>query len=132
MPRIYFQNLIGYNCTTSFVFLSKHISNVSWPNFRLLFIFLCLAKPHTAYIGWFPRNRENLSLSTLFPEELDCFREKIQESEDDFDSEWEPDGDSDDCSEPESDDNGNTFDAFYDDLWLVISKKMPILLEYLF
>ena len=34
---------------------------------------------------------ENLSLSTLFPEEFDCFREKIQES----------DGDSDDCSEPE-------------------------------
>ena len=46
---------------------------------------------------------ENLSLSTLFPEELDCFREKIQESEDDSDSEWGPDSDSDDCSEPESD-----------------------------
>ena len=60
--------------------------------------------------------RENLSLSTLFPEELDCFREKIQESEDDSDSEWEPDGDSDDCSEPESDDDGNAFDAFDDGL----------------
>ena len=31
--------------------------------------------------------RENLSLSTRFPEELDCFREKIQESEDESDSE---------------------------------------------
>ena len=49
---------------------------------------------------------ENLSLSTLFPEE----------SEDDFNSEWEPDGDSDDCSEPESDDDGNVFDAFNDHL----------------
>ena len=37
--RIYFQNLIGYNCITSFAFLSKHVSNVSWVNFRLLFIF---------------------------------------------------------------------------------------------
>ena len=117
MPRIYFQNLIGCNCTTSFAFVSKHVSNVSWPNFRLLFIFLCLAKPHTVYIGWFPRNRENLSLSTLFPEELDCFREKIEETEDDFDSEWGPDGDFDDWSEPESDDDGNMFDAFNDDLW---------------
>ena len=80
------------------------------------FYFLCLTKPHTAYIGWFPRNRENPSLSTLFPEELDCFREKIEESEDDSDSEWEPDGDSDDCSEPESDDDGNAFDAFNDGL----------------
>ena len=60
--------------------------------------------------------RENLSLSTLFPEDLDCFREKIQESEDDSESEWERDDDSDDCSEPESDDDGNTFDAFDDDL----------------
>ena len=60
--------------------------------------------------------RENLSLSTLFPEELDCFRKKIQESEDDPDSEWEPDGDSDDCSEPESDDDGKAFDAFKNDL----------------
>ena len=49
---------------------------------------------------------ENLSLSTLFPEE----------SEDDSNSEWEPDGDSDDCSEPESDDDGNVFDAFNDHL----------------
>ena len=40
IPRIYFQNLIGYNCITSFVFLSKHVSNVSWPNLHLLFI-LC-------------------------------------------------------------------------------------------
>ena len=55
--------------------------------------------------------RENLSLSTLFPKELNCFREKIQEGEDDCDSEWEPDGDSDDCSEPELDDDGNAFDA---------------------
>ena len=60
--------------------------------------------------------RENLSLLTLFPEELDCFCEKIQEGEDYSDSEWEPDGDSDDCSEPESDDDGNTFDAFNDGL----------------
>ena len=60
--------------------------------------------------------RQNLSLSTLFPEKLDCFREKIQESEDDIDSEWEPDGDSDDCSEPQSDDDGNAFDAFDDGL----------------
>ena len=60
--------------------------------------------------------RENLSLSTPFPEKLDSFREKIQESEDDSDSEWEPDGDSDDCSEPESDDDGNVFDAFDDGL----------------
>ena len=52
------------------------------------------------------------SLLTLFPKELDCFREKIQESEDDCDSEWEPDDDSDDCSEPESDDDGNALDAF--------------------
>ena len=59
---------------------------------------------------------ENLSLSTLFPEELHCFREKIQESEDDSDSEWEPDGDYDDCSEPESDDDGNAFDTFDDGL----------------
>ena len=44
--------------------------------------------------------RENVSLSSVFPEELDCFHEKIEESEDDSDSEWEPDGDSDDCSEP--------------------------------
>ena len=56
--------------------------------------------------------RENLSLSTLFPEELGCFREKIQESEDDSDLEWTPVGDSDDCSKPESDDDGNAFDAF--------------------
>ena len=41
--------------------------------------------------------RENLNLSTLFPEVLDCLREKIQESEEDSDSEWEPEGDSDDC-----------------------------------
>ena len=39
IPCIYFQNLIGYNCITSFVFLSKHALNFSWPNFRLLFIF---------------------------------------------------------------------------------------------
>ena len=60
--------------------------------------------------------RENLSLSTPFPEKLDSFREKIQESEDDSDSEWAPDGDSDDCSELESDDDGNVFDAFDDGL----------------
>ena len=60
--------------------------------------------------------RENLSLLTLFPEELDCLREKIQESEDNSDSEWEPDGDSDDCSKPESDDDGNAFDEFDDSL----------------
>ena len=60
--------------------------------------------------------RENLSLSTLFLEELDCFPEKIQESEDDSDSEWGPDGASDDCSERESDDDGNAFDAFDDGL----------------
>ena len=60
--------------------------------------------------------RENLSLSTVFPEELDCFYKKIQESEDDSDSEWEPDGDSADCSEPESDDDGKAFDAFDDGL----------------
>ena len=59
---------------------------------------------------------ENLSLLTLFPEELDCFGEKIEESEDDSDSEWEPDGDSDDFSELESDDDGNTSDAFDDGL----------------
>ena len=73
---------------------------------------------------------ENLSLSTLFREELNCFREKIQESKDDSDSEWEPDSDSDDCSEPESDDDGNAFDTLDDCLWLVISKKVSILLEY--
>ena len=39
IPRIYFQNLIHYNCIISFVFLSKHVLNLSWPNFRLLFIF---------------------------------------------------------------------------------------------
>ena len=60
--------------------------------------------------------RENLRLSNLFSEELDCFREKIEESEDDSDSEWGPDGDFDDCSEPESDDDGNAFDAFDDGL----------------
>ena len=31
--------------------------------------------------------RENLNLSTLFPEELDCFCEKIQKNEDNSDSE---------------------------------------------
>ena len=60
--------------------------------------------------------RENLSLSTLFPEELDCFRKKTQESEDDCEPEWETDGDSDYCSEPESDDDGKAFDAFDDGL----------------
>ena len=60
--------------------------------------------------------RENLSLSTIFPEELDCFRKKIQESEDDSDLEQAPDGDSDDCSEPQSDDDGKAFDAFHDGL----------------
>ena len=34
----------------------------------------------------------------------------------DSNSEWEPDGDSDDCSEPEADDDGNAFDAFDDGL----------------
>ena len=75
---------------------------------------------------------ENLSLLTFFPEELDCFCGKIQESEDDSDSEWEPDGDSDDCSKPESDDDGNAFDAFDDCFWLVISKKVSVLLECVF
>ena len=46
--------------------------------------------------------------------------------------EWEPDGDSDNCSEPETDDDGNAFDAFNGVLWLVISKKVSILLEYVF
>ena len=55
--------------------------------------------------------RENLTLSTLFPKELNYFPEKIQEGEDDSDSEWKPDGDSDDCSEPEIDDDGNAFDT---------------------
>ena len=32
--------------------------------------------------------------------------------------EWEPDGDSDDCSEPEADADGNTFDAFRDGLMM--------------
>ena len=59
---------------------------------------------------------ENLSLSNLFPEEHDCFRKKVEESADDSDSEWKPDGDSDDCSERESDDDGNAFDAFDDGL----------------
>ena len=59
-------------------------------------------------------------------------REKIQESEDDSYSEWEPDSDSDDCSELESDDDGNEFDVFDDGLWLVINKKVSILLEYVF
>ena len=76
--------------------------------------------------------RENLSFLTLFPEELDCFHEKIQESEDDSHSEWEPDGNSDDCSELESDDDWNAFDAFDDGFWLVIREKASILLEYVF
>ena len=59
-------------------------------------------------------------------------REKIQEGEDDSDSEWEPDSDSDDYSELESDDDGNAFDVFNDGLWLVITKKVSILLEYVF
>ena len=62
--------------------------------------------------------RENLSLLTPFPEELDCFRKKTQESEDDCESEWETDGDSDYCSEPDLDDDGKAFDAFDDGLWL--------------
>ena len=68
--------------------------------------------------------REDLSLSTPSPEELNCFGEKIQESEDDSDSDPE--------SEPESDDDENAFDAFDDGLSLVISKKVSILLEYVF
>ena len=44
--------------------------------------------------------RENLRLSALFSEELDCFHKKIQEIEDDSDSEWEPASGFDDCSEP--------------------------------
>ena len=32
--------------------------------------------------------------------------------------EWEPDGDSDDFSEPEADADGNTFDAFHDGLMM--------------
>ena len=58
---------------------------------------------------------ESLGLLTLFPEEFDCFREKIEESEDDSDSEWENEGGSDNCSEPESYDDGNAFDAFDND-----------------
>ena len=34
--------------------------------------------------------------------------------------------------DPESDDAGNAFDEFDDGLWLVISKKVSILLEYIF
>ena len=61
----------------------------------------------------------------------DCYDTTWTYSEDDSDSEREPDGDSDDCSEPESDDDdGNVADAFDDCLWLVISKKVLILLEY--
>ena len=45
------------------------------------------------------------------------FSRKNQGTEDDFDSEWEPDSDSDDCSELELDDDGNVFDAFGDGLW---------------
>ena len=45
-----------------------------------------------------------------------CFREKTEESEDDSDLEWESDSDSDDCSKPESDYDGNAFDAFDDGL----------------
>ena len=59
---------------------------------------------------------ENLSLTTLFPEDLDCFREKVQKSEDDSDAEWEPDSDFDHCSEPESDDDRKAVDAFDDGL----------------
>ena len=43
---------------------------------------------------------ENLRLSTLFSEELACFHKKIQEIEDDSNSEWESASGSDDCSEP--------------------------------
>ena len=82
---------------------------------------------------------DQISPVTWKPEFIDplsrrawLFSRKTQESEDDSDSEWEPDSDSDDCSEPESDDDGNTFDAFDDVLWLVISKKVSILLEYVF
>ena len=67
-----------------------------------------------------------------FPEELGCFREKIQEREDDSDSEWKPDNDSDNSSEPESDDDGNAFDAFDYGVWFVISKKVSILLKNVF
>ena len=42
------------------------------------------------------------------------------------------DGDSDDCSDPESNDDGNAVDAFEDDLWLVIGTKVSIFLEYIF
>ena len=84
--------------------------------------------PLTEFLQW----PENLSLSTLFPEELDCFREKIQENEHNSDSEWEPDSDSDNCSEPESDDDRSMFDASDDGLWLVFSNKVSILLRYVF
>ena len=40
----------------------------------------------------------------------------------------EPDGDPDDCSEPELDDDGNAFDAFDDGL-LLIRKKVSVFLE---
>ena len=77
-------------------------------------------------VTWKPEFIDSLS------RRADCFRKKIQESEDDSDSKWEPDGDSDDCSEPESDDDGNALYTFDDGLWLVINKKVSILLEYLF
>ena len=53
--------------------------------------------------------RQNLSLLTLFSDQLDCFCEIIKESEDDSSSEWEPGGGSDDSSKPELDDDGNAF-----------------------
>ena len=53
-------------------------------------------------------------------------------AENDSDSEWEPEGDFDDCSELESDNDGNVVDASDDGLWLVNSKKVSILLEYVF
>ena len=43
-----------------------------------------------------------------------------------------PEGDSDDCSWPESDDDGNGFDSFDDGLWLMINKKVLNLLQYVF
>ena len=78
-------------------------------------------------VTWKPEFIKSLSRrASLFS------REKIQESEDESDSEWELDSDPDRCSELESDDDGNEFDVFDDGLWLVINKKVSILLEYVF
>ena len=77
-----------------------------------------MASDRISPIMWKPEFIEPLSRRAWL------FSQKIEENEDDSDSEWEPDGDSDDCSERESDDDGNAFDAFDDGLWLVISNKV--------